>query len=100
MAVEPTTDGDGEVEGPDPDDGDADGETKTLANSQAEAVVLRDQELREQVDDVLRDLEADARDDPARLPEDRLDALDDAIAELMLFSKDLRDLEGRGDDAA
>ena len=98
MAVESSTDGD-DLDAPCEDD-DADGETKTLANSQVEAVILREQELRERVDDVLRDLEADARGDPGRLPESRLDDLDDVIGELMVFSKDLRDLEGRREDDA
>ena len=97
MAVESSTDGE-DLDAPREDD--ADGQTKTLANSQSEAVILREQELRERVDDVLRDLEADARGGPGRLPESRLDDLDDVIGELMVFSKDLRDLEGRREDDA
>jgi hypothetical protein len=97
MAAEATADGAGERG--DQEDVEARGETKTLANSQAEAVIMRELELRERTVDVLRDLEADARCDPARLPERRLDELDDVIGDLMLFSKDLRDLEPPDGDA-
>lgn len=77
----------------------ADGETVRLAHSQADAVLARDQLLRERVDGVLGELEADVRCDPARLTEDRLGDLDDVIGDLMSFSNDLRKLEGReGDD--
>lgn len=70
-----------------------------LSRSQAEGVVMRKQYVHEKIDDVLRDIEADARSEPPRIPGDRLDELDDAVAELMMFSVDLRGLNSEEDDA-
>lgn len=70
---------------------------KTLADSQAEAILLRNHELRNKIDDVLGILEADTRCDPGVLREQHLDELDDVIGDLMLFAVDLRRLEPRGE---
>lgn len=74
---------------------DAGGE---LSNGQAEAILSREIDVREAIDDVLRDLEADVRRDPPRLEGDRLDDLDDAIGDLIAFSRDLHQLEPKGGD--
>jgi len=84
-------------------DSDGDGELSTdavdeLSNGQAEAILSRELDVREAVDDALRDLEADVRRDPPRLDDGRLDGLDEAIGDLLAFSRDLHELEPKGGD--
>lgn len=69
-----------------------------LSNGQAEAILSREIDVREAIDDVLRDLEADVRRDPPRLDDGRLEELDGAIGDLIEFSRDLHELEPKGGD--
>lgn len=92
MAVEP----DSSTSGADADV-DVDDE---LSHGQAEAVLARTLDLREEVDAILSDIEADVRKDPASIPDHRVDELAEATGDLGRFFADLRDLEpqGRGTD--
>ena len=83
---------------PDADrDGGDDGDERVLSNGQAEGVLLRAIGVGDETQDVLADLRADMRCDPATLPDERVEALDDVVGELEAFVDDLRDLEPKGE---
>jgi hypothetical protein len=71
-------------------------EDRELSMGQAEAILARAEDVRADVDDVLRDLKADARSDPGRLPEDRVDEVDEVAGVLRDLADDLEDLEPDG----
>lgn len=92
--------GAGDVPDAETDDADVDepAERPPLSNGQAEAILFRAEDVRADVDEVLRDLKADARSDPGRLPADRVDAVAEAAEQLSALAEDLDDLEPAGED--
>jgi len=64
-----------------------------LKDGQAEMVIRRIHDA--EISDVLADLEADMRSDPARLSRDRLRELTDELKELGAFANALDDLADR-----
>lgn len=77
---------------------DAESEERDLDHGQAEAVLSRALDVREELDDALADLIADVRGDPAKLRDSRLEELDAAVSEVVEFEVDLNELREVVDD--
>lgn len=69
-----------------------------VSSGQAEAIRSRDRDVRDDVVEALREVEGDVSGDAPRVDGEHLADLDEAIDELIAFSRDLHDLEPKGGD--